>query len=110
MIITTDDLQVIGEGSGVVEVQTTGTQPAFKILATRLLIQGMRIRQVVPDESLEEDGLACITIEAGSATVAKYPSPFPPRAPYPQHLPVSSTLRRPFPCLLTPPRESGASE
>lgn len=81
MVITTDDLQVYAEESALIKVRTTGPTCALKILATRLLIQGLNIHHDVPDKYLDDDSLACISIEAGSATVPESLSILPPRLP-----------------------------
>lgn len=80
MVITTEDLQVYAEESTIIHIRTTGTESAIRILATRLMVQGLEIRHEVPEDSLDDDSLVCISIEAGSATVPKSLSILP-RAP-----------------------------
>ena len=66
LMIDVDDIQIIADGS--VSIICRSLDAVAKLRSRRTLIKGLKLILVLADE-VETDGLSCIIVEAGSATL-----------------------------------------
>ena len=65
-MVDTDDIQIIADGAVNIICRSLDLVP--KLRSRRTLINGLKLHLILADE-VETDGLSCIVVEAGSATL-----------------------------------------
>jgi hypothetical protein len=66
LMVDVDDIQIIADGA--VNIICRSLDAVMKLRSRRTLIKGLKLHLILADE-VETDGLSCIVVEAGSATL-----------------------------------------